>query len=434
MPDPEPMRRDLWRGPIYRDGQQVKQVFSDQAGLDIEFCAERLRRERTGIHANIAIWQGPDEEGVKALLASDTFNIERSEERTRLANKAYSRLGDIAQQLFGEKPREYFATCLDTFCVQAWTTFLGSEKAKLTRPTEDDERDLDFVVRPYLLDGGGTIVFAPPGRGKSWVSLYLGVAVDAGLSQLFAVSKRRVLFVNLERSEKSVRRRLRQVNRALSLPADRPLLMIHARGRSLADIYEAVDESIRESGVEVLFLDSLTRGGYGDLVDNRAANSAVDDLSRLCPTWLAIAHTPRKDESHVYGSQMFDAGADILVQLLTQRRERALGVGLQITKANDVPPQRIQVVALRFDDRSRLVEVAKARLSEFPEVAAGKRLSVEEEVKEYLLEYGWSQAEEIAKATGHARSTISSLCHSAPWAERRKDGRTVYFGAKDGVS
>ena len=84
-------------------------------------------------------------------------------------------------------------------------------------------------------------------------------------------------------------------------------------------------------------VDSLSRMGYGNLIDNDPANKAMDALNGLSPAaWAVLAHTPRGDETHTFGSQMFDAAADVTVQLMTddKTKDDSLGIGLRVDKAN----------------------------------------------------------------------------------------------------
>ena len=75
---------------------------------------------------------------------------------------------------------------------------------------------VDLMLGNYIIKGGGTILFAPPGRGKSWIGLLMACSVDSGVSDVWDVpTARKCLFVNLERSAESVQRRLGLVNTAM---------------------------------------------------------------------------------------------------------------------------------------------------------------------------------------------------------------------------
>ncbi len=113
-----------------------------------------------------------------------------------------------------------------------------------------------------------------------------------------------------------------------------------------------------EPAADVVILDSISRAGVGDLNENQPVNRAIDMLNRLAPTWLAIAHTPRADETHVYGSVHFEAGEDLGVGLIAQTSMDGLltGVGLRVDKANDLPKNiPLGIHAMEWDERGVIV-------------------------------------------------------------------------------
>lgn len=193
---------------------------------------------------------------------------------------------------------------LDTFCAGLWERWMGRYQAELIGG-DPELGPPEFMLAPYVMRGGGTIFFAPPGRGKSYLALLMAISIDAGCDHLWGVKQAPVLFINLERSTTSIRRRVTQVNCVLGLEPSRPLRFLNARGRSLSDVVDGAKAIIDRDGVEVVFLDSLSRAGFGDLKDNRPGNSIMDALNGLSETWLALGHTPRNDPSHLYGTIMF---------------------------------------------------------------------------------------------------------------------------------
>ena len=62
-------------------------------GSFIRFRAENVSKQRTGLHAKIMLGMN------QTLLAYSYFNLERDEERVRLANSAHRALGDSLGQL-----------------------------------------------------------------------------------------------------------------------------------------------------------------------------------------------------------------------------------------------------------------------------------------------------------------------------------------------
>jgi hypothetical protein len=415
---------------VWAAGPQTKTVISDDqieqqiglvSGNILCLRAENVRKERTGIHARLTILCD------NTVLGWDVFNVERNEERQRLAKSAFERLPAGLDNLCDIATLKAH---LDTFTSSLFDKSISQDMPQLIIPPEEITK-LIFLAEPYVLRGGGTILFAPPGAGKSYAGLLLAVSIDAGINKLWLVNQARVLFINIERSAESVTRRLSMVNRALGLPATRPLLILNRRGKALSDIAEAVRKAIKRYQVDLVVLDSISRFGSGDLNENLTANRTVDALSSLCPTWLALGHTPRSDDSHAYGSVHFDAGADIMVKLTSVSKDAKLGIGLTVTKSNDTPKGRMEVLALTFNSDG-LTDARPAKPGEFGELALEQKMSVTQEVTQYLLDHGEASANEIATDLGRNYSNISGLLNaSEEFVCTRKDKKVKYWGLKE---
>ena len=384
--------------------------------------AEGIRNQRTGKHATITVSiDGHD-------LAGDLFNYERLSERERLGRKAWAELALEEQR---EYPVSFLNDAIWRFSLRIWQEHVkvsGVEEAG----ADNEPPPPTFVLAPYIIEGGGTILFAPPGRGKSYTALLMAVSVDAGCSRIWQVDvPRPTLFLNLERAKLSLKRRLALVNLALGLEAHRPLLFINARGKGLREVEEAARRSVAKHGVEVVFMDSISRAGLGSLVEDRPANAIIDTLSRICPTWVALAHTPRQDETHAYGSQMMDAGEDVGVQLITQTSNNGtLGIGLKVVKANDIAIPSLQVLVYTFDEYG-LSGARIAKHGEFPEIEAKRRMTVQEQVREYLLQVGEVSATAVSQQLGISRQTISKVMSADTWLTRRRHGHEVLYSVSE---
>lgn len=385
----------------------------------VVFSAEGIRQERTGVHARISV----DCNG--AVLAWSNFNVEKDEDRVRLSNSAYLHLNGMSAVY----PKTHLKNDLDQFCAGLWDAQLGQlapvQMNGTLKPTPPS-----FILYPFLLSEGGTIIFAPPGRGKSYTLMLMAVCVDAGLETLWEPVKRsKVLFINLERGSKSVADRLGNINGALGLDRYRPLATINARGKSLADVSAAAERYVGENDVGAVFVDSISRAGVGNLNDNQDVNRVCDMMNRLGPAWAGLAHTPRADESHLYGGIHFEAAADVVVQLLSEQDEEGpLGIGLQITKQNDIGRVPLWTVALEFSVNG-LDRVRQARRGEFPEIEAGKKMSLRESVRQHLIDVGASSATQIADALGLNRSNVANVLatHKTAFEVAERRGSSVLY-------
>ena len=412
-------------GPALR-ADRVLQEFPLKTGDVIWFAAEELRRERTGVHAVVTIGLNGGE------LAHDTFNIGRDGERTRLVNSAYKALNGraILTETF---PPELAKLEFDSFCRRAWPTYV-SQFAPAEVVGLETREPPSFLVDTLVIENGGTILFAPPERAKTWLGLLMAQSVNRGIQTLFSVRQVPVLFVGLERSQASYQRRLADVNEVLGLPRDEPLLMLNARGRSLDDVFEAAEKSVRERGICFGVLDSISRAGIADLNENGLATGFMDRLNRLFPTWLALAHSPRGDSSHVFGSMHFEAAADVMVKVNSERRDDTLGVVLEVIKANDFRAPPPTYLALDFaSDNSGLLSARPARSTDFPQLDADRTRSLGEDIAEYLLslERSVDDATTIADALRQDRTKVSrELTHNKRFVQVGREGKRMLYSVR----
>lgn len=356
--------------PIRTEDGNLLMVRSLATGQEIRYLADGVRPDRTGVHATVYVFLDND------MLDWDTFNVGRSGERTKLVNKAHKRMGELVGGLYS---KEAFDHDLDYFCLRVK---YADEQTLIAEPVAGKKSKLSFALEPYVADGAGTIMFAPPGSAKSYIGLLMAVSIDSGESKIWKVSQRRVLFINLERSKTSMASRLWFVNLLLGLEPDRELLMINARGKSMNSIAVSAKKMIKDHKVNCTFLDSISRAG-GDLNENKDANAVMDTLNGFEGGWFAIGHPPRGDSSHVFGSLMFDAAADLTIQLLSERKGMVTGVGLKMIKFNDIPPRPTQTLALVFDDEG-LAGIREPNTGEFPKLEGGRPTNLTDEISEVL--------------------------------------------------
>ena len=390
----------------------------------LKFEASYIQQSMGRPHAVVTLVLG------SRLLAYSYISLTRDEDRTRLANSAWVMLEDapIRESAY---PKKFLKHDLDIFCRDVWPEWVAAQEGQLVEG--GGELRVRMILKPFVIEGGGTILYAPPGAGKSWTLMAMMVAIDAGLQKPWETTQQPVLFVNIERSADSVRRRLAQVNKALGLSSNRPLRILNARGKSLRDIEESIVKTIHDHGIKVLGLDSMSRAGYGDLGADKVANAIVDTLNNLIGTWAAIGHSPRADATHVFGSIHFDAGADMMVRLASEQRGSTLGLSLLLTKANDRPTGARELLALEFDSDG-LTGIRKSGETEFAALAveAGRPMPVLEQLLRTIdMLGGEANATVLADSTGHQRSYISDILHTSGVVKSRREGREILFSRVD---
>jgi hypothetical protein len=411
--------------PYGREGRDIvaRRLVDTEHAILFRAFGRDIKRQPTGIHAKVSI----EIDGVR--LAWGTFNVDKDEERVRLRNSAYAHLNGLSTVY----SKEFLKHDLDLFCEGLWEEHNLQFEAESMAGSEQPSAPA-FLLDPFILRGGGTIVFAPPGRGKSYVLMLMAVSVDAGLSSLWWTEQTPVLFINLERDRELVKNRLSNVNAVLGLPRTRPLLTINARGRSLFDVIAAADRAIERYGAGLVLLDSISRAGYGDLNANEKVNGIIDGLNSICRSWLALAHTPRGDETHLYGGIHFEAGADVIVRLNSQQDDDGpLGVGLEITKQNDLGKRAAWIRALEFDETG-LQRVRVARDNEFPDVEQGREMSGKQRLRQHIADLGVDDATHAAGVLRLDRGNVSRwLNDERVYAKGDKVGREQRYVLRSAV-
>lgn len=328
----------------------------------IRIIARNIRRDRAGVHANVGIWWDDNP------LEYDNFSIERNEERRKLAYGSWNLLPEDERGVRNWMPRDTLKAELDMFCDGLWDAHVGRITVDQMRPEKFRQRRM---IGPYIVEEGGTILFGPPGGGKSTVTYLIGQSLNSGSSKVWEVrEKHRPLLINLERSPLDVNSKLWGINQALGIDDSVPPLdVVNARGYSLRDVEGAARRHIEKHGNDVVLLDSISRvGGGGSMKDDDVANAAMDLLNSLCPTWLAIAHEAKggtdlasgeKRQSTTFGSQMYRAACDLEVRLTSEQPSMSrMIVDLQVTKKN-IPLVQLHETLYLEMGREGLAEVLR---------------------------------------------------------------------------
>lgn len=304
--------------------------FHDRDGTGLTIFAEKIGLDRWGKQrAKVVIAQNG------RALDFDELDINDRATRNTLANSAADQCDP---PLKGDGKKELRQLLLD-FMDSLWEQNQSLAVATVGHGDAVDSQPATLIPG-LIVDGGGHLLFAPPGAGKSWMGYLLQQALTQGLHEPFrATRKASALLVNLERPERSVTRRMGRINLSLGLDRETPFYAIHNRGGTLQGTLDTMRRAVQQDGHEVVILDSLSRSG-ASLVDDNEANRAMDALNSLGVTWIAIAHSPYGDNSKTFGSRMFQAAADVEIRMDSQVIKRHLkAVRLRPVKANDILPE-----------------------------------------------------------------------------------------------
>ncbi len=410
----------------------IVQKHASQSGDSIEFRAIDLQPGANGKTTIRVYHTTPD--GDRYNLGSHRYNIEDMVMRTRLGNGSYKAITNGWKANF--KTEDMVRWLFDfTSGLQAF----DSSSVSALMVEGNPEWAPTFLAWPHVIEGGMTIMPGQPGSTKSTVALAMAISVDAGIDKLWPIQKSGpVVIINMERSPQSIAGRIGQLNRALGLEGNRPILVFNTHGKKLVEIERTLRELVQNENIYLGVLDSLSRTGLGNLNDNADANVVMDILSDVLPSSLVVAHSPKGEEGKpgkgTFGSNMFVAAADVELNVATHRigEENTSWTELQINKGNDVGDRKKRWLRIDYGERrdawdrrivSHYIEsIRTAEPSEVPDFEVEKHLTIEEKILRALNDNGPSDVNEIAELTSLKADSIRSVLH-------RKTGTS--FGKRD---
>ena len=122
-------------------------------------------------------------------------------------------------------------------------------------------------------------------------------------------------------------------------------------------------------------------------------------MNSLETAWLGLGHTPKHSQDTLFGSQHFTAGEDIGIKLSSQLKGNVRGIGLKITKANDILIPPMEYIALEFDEHG-LSKVRSTSTREFPALSGDAPPLTDHEAITAILSDGAMTVAAIAQSTG----------------------------------
>lgn len=407
---------------VVLDGDTVKAQVEPLEGMKVGFSAARVHNRSSGYHASARItFNGK-------LLAGDLLNFEKNAQRKTLGHDAHAMMPEDLRDAY---PKLSLKRDLDEFCEAIWDIYNSQFKAELV--AGDPDSNTEWFCQPMIMQEATTILFGKRGAGKSVTAMACAVSTQHGISNLWhPIETANVLYINIERGQKSMERRIARVNTALGLSAYERLLMVNARGKSLENIYDAARRSMRAHEVQIVFFDSISRAGAGDLNENQPANLVMDMLSALAPTWLAVGHMTEQEggKSKVFGSQMYENAADVVMKLTGDSKGDQLGVGMEIVKGNDTALGQNQYLKYEFNGTG-LAAITPSSLSEFPDLDQKEPTNVEK-IAAFISNTAGSKAtaSEIATALTMNQGSVSKILQRSMFTPLPKEGRERPFALR----
>ena len=392
------------------------------SGAVIQIEIHDLRREKTGMHGLVAVTLPVKGTVLAQPIAHDTFNLGRSAPRQQLAKRAHPELGLINQEYMLESLNHD----IDTLCLWASRKWEASRfEIERVDPNETIS-PLRMALKPYVIDGGGTIMFGSPGSGKSYVALMMAVCLANGLMNPWESEPSPVLYVNLERSRRSVVHRDMQLRDVFGI-SDTGIDYLHGAGQSYQQVHPTVKSYVDKHPGTVVILDSISRAGLGKLIEDVTANAFIDKMISLGTSWIGIGHTPKHNSETLFGSMHFEAGQDVGIKISSDLKGSTRGVALQVVKANDIMIPPVQYIALEFG-ADGLSGFRATNTREFPALSGETKAMTDHETIMALLSDGAMNMKEIARACGKTQAIIRTTISRHPSDYVKLSGAPTKWG------
>ena len=382
----------------------------------VEFRAVDLEATPTG-KTYIEAWHTPPE-GERGILYSHSYSVRDGKTREWFANKVHASF------------KNGFSNAWTKTDIQEWLfDFTSGLKAydshEISAETVKGTPGwrVEFLAFPHIIDGGLSIMSALGGATKSYIALALAISIDAGVDKIWPIEvSGPVLYINMERSKRSIAGRIGWVNEALGLDGDRDILVFHTQGKRLHQIAPTLRRLVAEKGIVFAVLDSISRSGIGDLNKNQEANESMDLMIELFPSSLVLAHSPKQSPGSTYGAVMFDNAADVKIglQALRTKGDNTTWTKYTIDKGNDVGLIGEEtVLAFEFetdphpDSRIKISRLVNIRIPDAEEIPnfdepARNMSPTAQIIFDYLMENGATTPSIISAVTGLNENTVNS--------------------------
>lgn len=274
----------------------------------------------------------------------------------------------------------------------------------------------EFLVNPLFERGSLSIIYGPPGCGKTYAMIDCAVCIALGLSWLnFETVQGGVLILDEESGQRRMNRRLREVMKAHDAPDDVPIYYTTLEGFNLRDVrdHKHIEAAIEESGAGFVLMDALADFTPG------ADENAVKDMLPPMLVLKGIADRRRVHVSTIHhsnkqgamrGSIAIPGVVDLVLSV--ERKPKSPRIDFVTTKARDTEEA---LFSATFDfDRD---EQAFQLLATAKQAGDDTRLTdAQKFVLHHLLENGPSTIEDIeSHASGcsprTARNAVFALAN-----------------------
>lgn len=342
---------------------------------EVEFLCDRINEERDGLKCELTI--STSRAPYAGMLREGRFNLSSATTRTQWVNA-------VDQRMSGPDWYGMFeAVC--TLTRRRWRD--GEPVVDLANVTP--RSGLPYLLLPFVVEGGASILFAEGGAGKSMLALAMATSVATGEEILPNVIPTRtgpVLYLDWEWDAETHAERLRAICEGAGI--ETPTNLVHYR-HEMASVWEAaptIRRRIAELGAVFVVVDSLgfARGGEPESADLTLKTFA--SFRTFGVPVLALDHVAKNatDKKYSFGSVYTTNAARITWRLEAVKEEGAAVTSLGLTnqKSNgrfQKPRGFEQVTETDDDDKLLAVFFRETDVRDVPGLT--KSLTLRDQIK-----------------------------------------------------
>lgn len=216
-----------------------------------------------------------------------------------------------------------------------------------------------YLLKPWLLTDGPTILFGAGGSAKTYLALTWAVCLATGAPFLAEepLERVRVLYVDYEATAERLRMRLRNIQNGLGIGTEQVSGIFYWPGSApLAEMVPALRRKVKRERIGLVIVDSLLLAAGGSPKEAEIATGYFNALRQLEVPSLSIGHVVKDEEGDKYpfGVIVYHNSARLTWNVKRQQEEgeNVVHVGLFNRKANDDKQMPSVGLRLEFEDEA----------------------------------------------------------------------------------
>lgn len=316
---------------------------------DIILKFKNLYQEKTAVYAIVHVYRTLPQ---RRNLLITNLNL--------MATRSVSEVGRILEK----QDEEPWSTLFPNLVAEIMTDFITPPEPAQLQPAENVSPE--WLVEHLILKDAPTILFAPGGSGKSFLSLFIALCVQNSIDFFGNTEQAKVLYLDWEVDKAEAERRLGMIARGLSdiyeVTKYPSYLRMHI---PLSDAIDSLLETTTEKGYRMLIIDSAACAVGGDMNDSSVVTkffSAIRRVNACGITTLIISHVSKADKAtegrrSPVGSVHFENFPRLAWELRSDydadKYEYVMGLFCRKSNVGNLKP-----IGLRMSFRNNAVEIS----------------------------------------------------------------------------